>query len=278
MWTFASSSEAQELMVKIVESVGLRPNFAIRAADVDNAQADIDQNGRRLILYSEVWVQRMLAKSGNYWAGVGLLAHECAHHLNGDTLLGTGSHPQIELAADQFAGSTIARLGGCLKDALSLFEMLPEAGSPTHPPRRARLEAATVGWRSASQSGRECGESPRPDFNMLGEWRLTYADDRACTYTGSLYVQKRTGDSTYSGYQRHRMECSGTIVQQNAAIIVDRANYRIEIRYSNPRSNPPTHYDADRYSLRFDDDGGIIRGRNADAAGNGRNVTLTRVK
>ncbi len=61
-----------------------------------------------------------------------------------------GSRPPTELEADKFAGFVVGKLGGDLQEAQWLFRQLPAAGSDTHPPRSARLEAVAVGWREAT--------------------------------------------------------------------------------------------------------------------------------
>lgn len=152
--TFTSSAEANDLVGQIVKVVGLQPNFDVLAGAVSNAVALFDRpTGKRYIVYSEAWLQTFLAATRNKrWAGVGLLAHEIGHHLNGDSLDGIGSQPPRELKADYFAGFVIGRMGGGAQDAQACFELLNEMGSATHPPRADRIEASVVGWRSAQGS------------------------------------------------------------------------------------------------------------------------------
>jgi len=262
VWSFDSSEQARGFVKKVVGNIGLKPNFEIFAADVPNAQAQI-LNGKRWILYSEVWVQNILVKAGSYWPGVALMAHECAHHYNGDTL-GGGDRHEAELAADSFAGSIVARMGGRLEDALSLFKQFPLSASDTHPGRMARLEAVAAGWRSFSKPD----DTP---FEMLGQWKLTYVDGRGCPYVGDLYVQRRTSSSTYVGYQRHVTTCTGNHIHQDASIQV--TGSEVNITYSNP---PPNYY-ADNYHLTRVSDT-ILQGVNRDALDNGQAVRLTKIK
>lgn len=157
IWTFKSSDEARKIVEDITSVIGLNPNFEIRAADiadagrVANASAWVDK-GKRYIVYSEAWVQAMLRDTKTYWAGIALLAHECAHHLHGDTINSAQAGHAAELSADRFAGFAVGRLGGSLLEAQALFQGLSPQGSQTHPPRSARVEAATVGWRQAQNS------------------------------------------------------------------------------------------------------------------------------
>lgn len=168
LWSFESSEEARDIVQKICRAVGLQQNFEIRAAAVGDGVANaaafirdpLTATPKRYIVYNERWVQAQLRSSGDaYWSGVGLLAHECGHHLNGDTLDNIGSRPPIELAADRFAGFVIARLGGSLGNAESLFRTLSEQGSATHPARLDRLQAVAVGWRDGSGSSNEACET-----------------------------------------------------------------------------------------------------------------------
>lgn len=150
IYSFASSKEAEDLVKRIVSTVGLVPRFDVFAANVPNAAAIIDGEDR-LIVYSESWIRNTIPD--NKWAVVALMSHEIAHHLNGHTLEAGGSRPPTELEADKFAGFAVGKLGGSLQDAQWLFRQLPKAGSDTHPPQSARLEAVAVGWRDATGGG-----------------------------------------------------------------------------------------------------------------------------
>ncbi len=147
IYSFSSSQQAKDMVAQILSTVGLVPRFKVFAANVPNAAAVIDGE-ERLIVYSEDWIQNSI--SNNRWAAVALLGHEIAHHLNGHTLEAGGSRPPTELEADKFAGFVVGKLGGDLQEAQWLFRQLPAAGSDTHPPRSARLEAVAVGWREAT--------------------------------------------------------------------------------------------------------------------------------
>ncbi len=114
IYSFASSKEAEELVERIVSTVGLVPRFEVFAANVPNAAAIIDGEDR-LIVYSESWIRNTIPD--NQWAVVALMSHEIAHHLNGHTLEAGGSRPPTELEADKFAGFAVGKLGGSLQDA-----------------------------------------------------------------------------------------------------------------------------------------------------------------
>ncbi len=171
IYSFSSSQQAKDMVAQILSTVGLVPRFKVFAANVPNAAAVIDGE-ERLIVYSEDWIQNSI--SNNRWAAVALLGHEIAHHLNGHTLEAGGSRPPTELEADKFAGFVVGKLGGDLQEAQWLFRQLPAAGSDTHPPRSARLEAVAVGWREATGGqtvdARVSTKSEPAGNSVAGDW------------------------------------------------------------------------------------------------------------
>jgi hypothetical protein len=220
VYGFASSNEAEDAVSEIVDAVGLQKNFVIKAGNVPNAVATM-QNGKRLIIYSEDFMVKLKQKTGSKWAAYGILAHEIGHHLNAHTLEDGGSKPPLELAADQFSGFILGKMGATLDQAQSAINAKASArGSSTHPPRSARLEAVAVGWNKAKEqmgdpgSAMQPGTSPRiepkdskpetePDVKELQELIEAYSkDDNSGTPTSPT----RSGSTTtitigYSGDQ-----------------------------------------------------------------------------
>lgn len=149
IYGFESSSEAEEVITKILEKVGLEKNFEIRSANVPNAAAVIN-GSTRYILYSENFIESINSETGSKWAAISILAHEIGHHLNGHTLDNLGSRPPIELEADKFSGFVLALMGASLNQAqLAMANLASSSGSVTHPPKSARLEAIAVGYKNA---------------------------------------------------------------------------------------------------------------------------------
>src|SRR5688572_15497715 len=147
--TFRSENEAQDIIQSIVAIVGLKPNFEVRSADVPNAAAVIHRN-KRLILYNPGFTGRLNKAAGNSWASISILAHEVGHHLNGHTLLQSGSRPDIELEADEFSGFVLRKMGANLSEAQVAMKIAASVkASHTHPGKAARLKAIENGWRSA---------------------------------------------------------------------------------------------------------------------------------
>lgn len=156
---FSSNSEAQQVVSEIVGAVGLKPNFIIRAAGVENAAAVI-MGSQRLILYNPTFMQQVRQGTRTNWSLVSIVAHEIGHHLNGHTLDGAGSNHAIELEADEFSGYVLARMGASLSEAQAAMQAIAsERGSSTHPPKVQRLQAIEQGWRNGGAKG---ADSARP--------------------------------------------------------------------------------------------------------------------
>lgn len=149
VYEFSSSSEAKKIILNIVSVVGLKPNFEIIASNVPNAVAVI-QNGKRYIYYSENFIEKITKESGTKWASISVIAHEIGHHLNGHTLNKTGNRIVLELEADEFSGFALRKMGASLTEAQAGMRKIGNnKGSSTHPPKSARLEAISVGWKKA---------------------------------------------------------------------------------------------------------------------------------
>ncbi len=152
LYEFKSSNEANGVIRQIMEVVGLKPRFEIKAANVDNAAAVIYDN-KRYILYSQNFISQIHRATQTDWAAISILAHEIGHHLNGHTLDHGGSRPSSELEADEFSGFVLRKMGASLPDAQAAMRVLAqEKGSYTHPGKSARLEAIAVGWKQADET------------------------------------------------------------------------------------------------------------------------------
>lgn len=160
--SFASVSEAKHYAQEIIDVVGLRPNFEVMAANVQNAAA-VTYNGKRYVLYNPTFINQLVQRTGNKWAAVSVLAHEIGHHLNGHTSAGTGSHPAIELEADEFSGFVLRKMGASLADAQAAMRVLAsQYASKTHPAQHDRLTYIARGWQTADDqmAGRDVAKVP----------------------------------------------------------------------------------------------------------------------
>lgn len=148
--TYEPSTEPVEIITSIVSQIGLKRNFEIRSASIPNAAAVVIK-GKRFILYNPSFMQRINSASRTDWAGISILAHEIGHHLNGHTLTGEGSRPDLELEADEFSGFILNKMGATLEEAQSAMRVAASMkASHTHPAKNDRLEAIATGWNNAA--------------------------------------------------------------------------------------------------------------------------------
>jgi hypothetical protein len=228
---YKSDNGALKVIEQIVAAVGLKPNFEIRAANVPNAAAVI-LNNKRYILYNSQFISNINSASQNNWAGISILAHEIGHHLNGHTLSGGGSRPDIELEADEFSGFVLYKLGASLSDAQVAMTVAANLkASHTHPGRQDRLSAIATGWKNASsQPGLASSsktnkaivkpvvvENPEVRTEPIAEKYIAFdvhftADPKGKYYitirgnlvsveNASLYIIGRLGESNRKGYK-----------------------------------------------------------------------------
>ena len=136
----------------IVNTVGLKQNFAIYSSNVDNASALISGSSR-YILYNPYFMQSVKDAAGVDWTSYTILAHEVGHHLNGHTIQRGGSNPAIELEADEFSGFVLAKMGASLTEAQAAMKLIASPKtSKTHPGKDLRLKAIERGWRKAMKN------------------------------------------------------------------------------------------------------------------------------
>ena len=159
------SEEAEVIIKDIMNVVGLKPNFSVKAANIPNAAA-VAYNGNRYILYNPDFIYKLNVAAGNKWASVSILAHEIGHHLNGHTLLASGSKPPLELEADEFSGFVLRKMGASLLQAQAAMELAASyKPSLTHPGKIERTTAIARGWNHAGNSAPDMAkydESIRP--------------------------------------------------------------------------------------------------------------------
>ncbi|MFN3404816.1 MAG: membrane-binding protein [Cytophagaceae bacterium] len=143
--------EAQTIIDNILNEVGLKSNFDVKQGKVRNAMAVV-HNKKRYILYNPLFIKRIRTACNTDWSAISILAHEIGHHLNGHTITTKGSHPAIELEADEFSGFVLRKMGAPLDEAQAAMRVLSsKKGSKTHPPRHERLAAIEKGWNQADQ-------------------------------------------------------------------------------------------------------------------------------
>ena len=159
--TFTSVSDAKSMIADIIEVIGIKQNFEVMAAKIDNAAA-VTYRGKRYILYNPDFINRLDAAAGNKWASVSILAHEVGHHLNGHMLENVGSQPAKELEADEFSGFVLRRMGATLSEAQAAMKMAANyKPSLTHPGKTDRLTSIAAGWNRANiqQGGKDLAKT-----------------------------------------------------------------------------------------------------------------------
>ncbi|RAU81749.1 M48 family metalloprotease [Pontibacter arcticus] len=158
---------ARDIVQEIIQVVGLKARFELRAADIENAAAVI-YNGNRYILYNEDFLAAINNAVHTDWGGVSILAHEIGHHLNGHTLTRSGSNPADELEADEFSGFVLRKMGASLAEAQAAINLLSEERtSRTHPGRSYRMAAISKGWKDADSQLMASSQKPRPDQRAI---------------------------------------------------------------------------------------------------------------
>jgi hypothetical protein len=141
----------EEMVSDIMSTTGLQADFEVKKAKkVLNIEASISHR-KRYILYNPEFIAWINRSTHDNWGTVALLAHEIAHHLNGHTLGKSGSRPEIELEADEFAGFVLYKLGATLEQSQKvMYYIATTTASDTHPDRPSRMEAIRKGWDKAA--------------------------------------------------------------------------------------------------------------------------------
>lgn len=188
----SGADDAKEIITDIISVVGLKANFEIRAvSDIPNAAA-ITLRGKRFIAYNPRFITKLNSAAGNKWASVSVLAHEIGHHLNGHTLVNTGSQPPLELEADEFSGFVLQKMGASLSQAQAAMKIAANyKPSLTHPGQRDRLVAIEKGWNQAGGRLSDMAKysQPVPPIQTENRNRLT----EIYTNRGAIAPDNATG-------------------------------------------------------------------------------------
>ena len=159
---FSNAEQGRQLVERILDAVGLKGNFEIRPARIENAAA-IVYGGKRYIVYDPTFIANLVKTTGTEWAAISVLAHEIGHHLNGHTVTYGGSQPAQELEADEFSGYVLRKMGATLSQAQAAMKTLATVNATrTHPAQYDRLASIEKGWTHADDqiAGRPTKKSP----------------------------------------------------------------------------------------------------------------------
>lgn len=173
---FMSEQDVNRLVTDMLDRIDINNRYLIVACrQVENCQA-ILYKGRPYILYNPNFLEEVkrlnfsatdLTVSDRNWEALTILAHELGHHVNNhlSNPLPDATARDMELEADQFAGSIIYRMGGTKTQAVSAYRGLSETGSYTHPGRQQRMDAIGKGWEKAR--ARNPAPNPTPSFPVV---------------------------------------------------------------------------------------------------------------
>lgn len=193
VYTFVSDKKAEDVIDNILEHTGLRRNFVISASDVPNAAA-MTVGSERYLLYNQSFMKAVQEKTNTYWAGIGIMAHEVGHHLQGHTLDDKGSRPATELEADEYSGFVLQKMGATLEDAQAAMKAFAsESGSSTHPAKTSRLAAIQAGWTKAAEQSPNAVKSDTPSVSTPKVAPTPATPSTTATMSGQYRIN---GDST----------------------------------------------------------------------------------
>jgi len=223
----SAAIDAKEIIKDIMSVVGLKQNFSImEMPSIPNAAAMI-YRGQRVIAYNPNFVTNLNTVAGNKWAAVSVLAHEVGHHLNGHTLLNTGSQPPLELEADEFSGFVLKKMGASLEQSQAAMKIAAQyKQSHTHPAQADRLVAIAKGWNNGAAAPNDMAKYNLPE--PKGSRIETIASSRSTRITQPSYPTQETV----------RRNSGATVINSNAILArldfpSDRGgNYFITTRYN----------------------------------------------
>ena len=149
---------ARQAIAVLQQALQTRLPVAVTMGGTRNAMAAVLPNGYGdtvpVVSYDPTFLN-FIHKVGGQWATFGVLAHELAHHVNGDTHRpGNLQRWQQELNADYISGLALARLGATLEQASAAvligFNYCGGQG-PGYPVTAQRMQAIARGWLAATR-------------------------------------------------------------------------------------------------------------------------------
>ncbi|RYY87186.1 MAG: membrane-binding protein [Chitinophagaceae bacterium] len=267
--TATASSQAPRYVQEIMSTMGLKPNFEVRAARIDNAAAVV-YGGQRYILYNPTFIDNLVQRTGNKWAAVSVLAHEIGHHLDGHTVASAGSQPQLELEADEFSGYVLRKMGASLSDAQAAMKTIAtEKGSATHPGRSARLASIAAGWSRANGSPANNVAVNEPQEPVRSYPARSYPTTVSTRSTSPLSSQDILGRLSFNADPRTPYYVT---TNYNVVKVVNNRIYVVgKLGRLNNRSYPYVLYDESNTKLLVHANGTVVN-RDGKAVGALRNA------
>ena len=262
-WTVPTTSlttqeQGKQIAERIIDVVGLRANFDIRPASIENAAAVV-YGGKRYVLFNPTFINNLIKTTGTEWAAISVLAHEVGHHLNGHTVSGSGSQQTAELEADEFSGFVLRKMGATLEQAQAAMKTLASArASRTHPGQYDRLTAIQQGWSHADdqlagrQTVRKSLEVTKPTVEPV----ITTSDVASNSSRATLSSKYILGDVYFSADPSSTYHVT---TNYNLVKVSDRGlNVLGKLAKLNSSQFPYMIYDAQNTQLLIDSKGNIV--------------------
>ncbi len=153
---FDPSEEAIKIVDEIIktwDSTGVNKlKFTLKVGTVENAQAT-ERKGVRYLLYSHKFMEGFKKGTQTKWAAYFVLAHEVGHLANKHSFeeKDVVKRRKMELEADRFAATVLARMQAPRSDAMAAIQNLKAHSSsdskPEHYPEvSAREEAVSIAY------------------------------------------------------------------------------------------------------------------------------------
>jgi hypothetical protein len=115
------------------------------AKDEENCFATIGEDGMRLIIADQLFLNKVNKSSNTQWAAISIIAHEIGHHIAGFTR--RESQLESELDADYWSGFTLQKLGASKDAAIKcIMTFGSDQDSKTHPNKNKRASIILQGW------------------------------------------------------------------------------------------------------------------------------------
>jgi len=165
----ATSKETQEFFEEVAPYTDLTSYlYALPVTDTSNVEICPSDGGMNYIAYNANWLLDVYQDTNSKWTLYAIIAHEVGHYALAHDRRSIGSNHKIELAADEYAGEVLAKMGASLPDALAAYrsdKIGDHQGDDTHPPINKRLEAVEKGWRNVKGTQASTEESSGADKN-----------------------------------------------------------------------------------------------------------------
>lgn len=228
---------------EIVKAAGMKSNFAIAEAKVQNALAVIHQ-GKRYILYNPDFITRLTQVTGTRWAAVSVLAHEIGHHLYRKPGNNNTNKLSSELEADEFSGYVLEKMGATIDEAQIAMKMLATTyATRTHPGRDDRVNSIALGFKNAG--------GVVPENSSLNTNTAAVAKpDLPTTASGIAATIYFTATPEVDYYVTKKLN----VIRVN----VDQAALIGKVAKSNNTEYPYVIYDASGYTLFVNQYGNIV--------------------